>query len=220
MVVGVLLLLWGVDTAARVAAEAVSEQRTQAAAALASRPEVQVRGLLFLPQLVSGRYRRVEVNIDEVASRGVRLSEVHADLLDVRVPFRDLIGGTVDRVLVGRSTGQALVRYEDLNRYLEQNGQPFTISAGTDGGAHVKGAVMVAGQQVPVGGDVTLAVQDGAVQVSPRPSADTGDPSAGRPLTFTLPLADLPYGQRLSGITAGPDGVQLQVAGTDVVLEQ
>ena len=220
MVLAVLVLLLGVDTAARVAAESVAEQRMQVAAGLDTRPEVQVRGLLFLPQLIAGRYRQVEVSADQVTNGGVRLSEVHADLRDVRVPFRDLVGGTVDQVLVGRSTGQVLVRYEDLNRYLEQNGQPFTVSAGTDGGAHVEGTVMVAGQQVPVGGDVNLAVQDRGVQVSPRPSAGTGNLSTGQPFTFTLPLADLPYSQRLSSVSAGPDGVQVQVVGTGVVVER
>lgn len=95
------------------------------------------------------------------------------------------------------------------------------MSAGADGGAQLEGTVTVAGQQVQMGGDVTLEVQDGTIRVSPRPSGAGGEStSAGQLFAFTLPLQELPYGQRLSDARAGPEGVQVQAGGTDVVLRR
>lgn len=219
VIVIVILLLWAVDVVARVAAESLVERRIQAALGSATRPDVQVRGPFFLPQLVAGTYSQVEVDAEEVTGQGIRLSPVRADLRGVAVPLGDLIDGTVDRVLVDRSTVSALIRYDDLNRYLEQDGQPFTVSAGADGGAHVEGTVTVAGQPVDIGGDVDLTVEEGVVRVGPRADS-TGDPGDGQPLTFTVPVPDLPFGQQLEDVDAGPDGVRVDVTGLDVVLER
>lgn len=220
MICGVLLLLWGVDLAARVVAQSLAARRIEGAAGLDRQPEVNVRGLLFLPQLLGGNYRHVEVDLDEVTTQGLRMSQVQADLFDLRIPFGDLIGGTVDQVVVGRTAEQAQIRYEDLNAYLQQNGQPFTVSAGSDGGAQVEGTVTVAGQQVQVAGDVTLEVEDGTIRVSPRSSGTGGEStSEGQLFAFTLPLQELPYGQRLSEVRAGPESVLVEAGGIDVVVQ-
>lgn len=221
VICGVLLLLWGADTVARVAAQSLAARRIAAAAGFDRRPEVHVRGLLFLPQLLAGSYRHVEVDVDDVTTHGLRMSQVEADLFDVGVTFRDLVSGTVDRVVVGRTAEQAQIRYEDLNAYVRQNGQPFTVSAGADGGAQLEAILTVAGQQVQMSGDVTLKVQDGSIRVSPRPNGASGQSTlAGHSFAFTLPLHELPYGQRLSEARAGPDGVQVEAGGTDVVLQR
>ena len=219
VIFGILLLLWGADAVARVAAQSVAARKIEAAAGLDGRPDVNVRGLLFLPQMFAGDYNHVEVEMAEVTAEGLRLSEVKADLFHLRVPFGDLVGGTIDQVVVDRTAERARVDYDDLNAYLERTGQPFTVSAGADGGAQVTGTVTVAGQQVQVDGDVNVTVKDGAVKISPRPrGADGGSPSTGQPFAFTLPLQELPYGQRLSDVRAEPEGVLVEAGGTDVVL--
>jgi len=217
VVLALILLLWAVDAVARVAAQSVASQRIQAAAGLDGRPEVRVRGPLFLPQLFGGSYGRLEVDLDEVIRDGLRLAPAHVDLHGLRLPFGDLVGGAVDRVEVERTTARAQVGYDDLNRWLAQQGQQLTVSAGPSGGARVDGSVSVAGQPVQVGGEVSLSVEDGRVRVSPAPAG--GEPSA-TPFAFTLPLGDLPYGQRLTAVRPGPQGLQVEAEGTDVVLER
>lgn len=212
----VLLLLWGVDALARVAAQTVASRRIAAVATLEGQPEVRVRGALFLPQVVRGRYRHIDVRVDGFTQDGLRLDGVQATLLGVRVPFGDLVGGSVDRVLAERTDARAAVRYEDLNQWLQQNGRQFTVSAGADGAARLSGTLQVAGRPVEVGGDVSLRVEDGAVVVSPGP----GGAASSLPFTVSLPVGDLPYGQQLSAVRPGPEGVEVQLVGSDVVVER
>ena len=220
VVLGVVLLALVVDAGARAGAERSAAGRIQATAALEARPDVRIRGLTFLPQLLRGRYSRVGISLDDFTQEGLRLSRVHVDLVDVTVPVDELVSGTANRVLVDRTAGQARISYEDLNRFLQQDGQPFTVSAGAAGGAHVQGTVTVAGNPVQVGGDVTLAVEDGKIQVRPRLGALLEDVAPDEPLTITLSLPDLPYGQRLSDVGVSPEGIEIEVVGDHVVIER
>lgn len=220
VVLGVVVLALVVDAAARAGAERSAAGRIQATAALEARPDVRIWGLTFLPQFLRGRYSRVEISLDDLTQEGLRLSRVHVDLVDVTVPVDELVSGTANRVLVDRTAGQARIDYEDLNRFLQQDGQPFTVSAGAAGGAHVEGTVTVAGNPVQVGGDVTLSVEDGKIQVRPRLGALVEDAVPDQPLTLSLSLPDLPYGQRLSNVSVSPEGLDIEVAGDHVVIER
>ena len=216
---GVLLLLWGVDALARVAAQSVVASRIEAAAGLQSPPQVQIDGLLFLPQVVRGRYGHAEVDLDGAEVQRLRLGETTADLFGIRVPFRDLVDGKIEQVVVARTESQTRIRYEDLNAYLRANGQPLTVSAGQDGRARVSGTVTVAGQPVQLAGEVALTVAEGKLEVRPGGAGSAqGNLGLGQGLSVTVPLPELPYGQRLRDVRTDADGLQLGTSGTDVVL--
>ena len=61
VVVAVVLLLWGADTLARIGAQTLLEQNIQEATGVEVRPEVEVQGLFFLPQVIRGVYSEVHV---------------------------------------------------------------------------------------------------------------------------------------------------------------
>ena len=61
VVVIVGMLLWGADTLARIGAQTLLERNVEDATGVEVRPEVDVHGLFFLPQVIRGAYSDVHV---------------------------------------------------------------------------------------------------------------------------------------------------------------
>lgn len=223
--VGLILVVWGADALARLGAESLLERNIQNATGVTARPEVHVRGVFFLPQVIRGAYRHVDVTTQGLSSGPLRVERVESRLTDVRVPFHDVLVQDVRRVGVGRSEEHAILRYDDLNAYFEATGRPFRVAPAADGELRVDGTVDVLGRQVRATADVRLAVQGEILRLEPGP-IDTGSTTLGQAsrllltqrLTLSVPLGTLPFGHQLTGIQPGSDVIELEAEGYGVVL--
>lgn len=226
VIVVVALLLWGADTLARIGAQTLLARNIQDATGVEVLPEVDVRGIFFLPQVIRGAYSDVQVTTQGVTGGPLRIDRVDSRLSDVRVPFHDVLVRDVRRVGIGRSVENLDLTYEDLNAYFAATGRRLTLAPGRDGTVRLSGSVDVLNQRVPVSADATLSVEDDVLRISPQ-SFDTGSGSLdaagrlllGKRLTLLVPLGTLPFGHHLTGVTADPEGVHLTAEGTDILVE-
>ena len=226
VIVVVALLLWGADTLARISAQTLLARNIQDATGVEVLPEVDVRGVFFLPQVIRGAYSDVQVTTQGVTGGPLRIDRVESRLSDVRVPFHDVLVRDVRRVGIGRSVENLDLSYEDLNAYFAATGRRLTLAPGRDGTVRLSGNVDVLNQRVPVSADATLSVEDDVLRISPQ-SFDTGSGSLdaagrlllGKRLTLLVPLGTLPFGHHLTGVTADPEGVHLTAEGTDILVE-
>jgi LmeA-like phospholipid-binding len=226
VIVVVALLLWGADTLARIGAQTLLARNIQDATGVEVLPEVDVRGIFFLPQVIRGAYSDVQVTTQGVTGGPLRIDRVDSRLSDVRVPFHDVLVRDVRRVGIGRSVENLDLTYEDLNAYFAATGRRLTLAPGRDGTVRLSGNVDVLNQRVPVSADATLSVEDDVLRISPQ-SFDTGSGSLdaagrlllGKRLTLLVPLGTLPFAHHLTGVTADPEGVHLTAEGTDILVE-
>src|SRR5512133_48106 len=118
VIVVVALLLWGADSLARIGAETLLERNIQDATGVEVRPEVEVQGLLFLPQVIRGAYSEVHVTTRGITSGPLRIDRVDSRLFDVQVPFHDVLVGNIRQIAIGHSVENLDLTYDDLNAYL------------------------------------------------------------------------------------------------------
>lgn len=225
VLVGLALLAWAADSLARRGAESLLARNIQNATGVADLPQVEVTGLLFLPQVIRGAYQEVQVTTRGVTSGPLRVEEVRSQLFDVRVPFRDVLLRNVRRVGIARSVEDATLTYADLNAYLDATGRPMQLGPSADGGVTLTGGVDILGRTVQASADVTLAVAAGQLRLTPR-QIKTGDAGLnrasrlllGQRLTLTVPLGTLPFGHELQSVTPYQDGLIIEAEGRGIIL--
>ncbi|WP_236832947.1 DUF2993 domain-containing protein [Blastococcus sp. KM273128] len=222
--VGVLLVLWGTDRLARWAAEGLLARNVQLTTGVLTRPEVEVHGTFFLPQLLGGRYERVDILVEDLRAGPLRIEQVDSELTGVHVPFHDLITQDVDVVYLERTREVATLTYEDLNRYLEATGRPLTLEGRPDGEAVLTGSVEVLGRRLSASARAVIEAEGGDLAVQPT-QIDTATflDEASRLLlrqrfTVVIPMDPLPFGQELSGVGIGADRVTVEAGGSGVVV--
>jgi hypothetical protein len=225
-VTAVFLLGWGADALARTGAEAVLARNIQSATGVSEPPVVTVRGSAFLPQVVRGAYNEVDVTTRGITSGPLRIDQVDSQLLDVRVPFHDVLVQDIRRVGIGRSMEDVTLRYEDLNAYFNATGRPLQLAPAEDDQTQLTGTVDVLGQQIDVRANVTLSVVDETLRITPR-QINTGNSALsrasrlllGQRLNLTVPLGTLPFGHQLIDVTATKDAIRLRAEGTGIIVQ-
>ncbi|MDP5184272.1 DUF2993 domain-containing protein [Blastococcus sp. BMG 814] len=222
--VGVLLLLWGADRLARWAAEGLLARNVQLATGVLTPPEVEVHGAFFLPQLVAGRYERVEIVVEDLRAGPLRIERVEAELTGVHVPFHDLLTQDIDTVYLERTREVATLTYEDLNTYLEATGRPVRLDGRPDGEALLTGSVEILGRRLSASARAVIEAEDGDLAVQPT-QVDTATflDDASRLLlrqrfTVVIPMDPLPFGQELTDVDIGEERITVEAGGTGVLL--
>jgi hypothetical protein len=226
LIVVVVLLLWSADTLARIRAETLLSRNIQDATGVEVPPEVDVRGIFFLPQVIRGAYSEVDVTTEGVTGSPLRIDRVESELSDVQVPFHDVLVRDIRRVGIGRSEEHLDLTYEDLNAYFAATGRRLTVAPGREGTVRVSGKVEIANQTVPLSADATLSVEGDALRITPE-SLNTGSGSLdaasrvllGNRLRLLVPLGTLPFGHQLTGARADDEAIHLTATGTDIVVE-
>lgn len=222
-VLATALLLWGADLLARWGAENLLARNIEEATGVPTRPSVDVHGTFFLPQVVQGSYDDVEITVRDLTSGPLRIEEVRARLSGVHVSFHDVLVQEPDPVWIEESVEEALLTYEDLNRYLAATGRPVTVEGAGDE-VRLTGTAEVLGEPVSASTFAELSFEDGALAVRPTEvDTDTAlDPASGLLLgqrfTFRVPLDPLPFGQQLVDVEATESGLLVRARGEDVVL--
>jgi hypothetical protein len=223
--VGTVLLLWGADALARWTAENYLARQVQALTGVLDRPSVEVHGTFFLPQVFAGRYEHVEITVEDLRSGPLRVDRMTADLTGVHLGFHDLLAQNSVPIYVEASREQATLSFDDLNRYLDVTGRPVSVTGGDPGEVLLTGTAEVFGRRISASSEAVLGAEDGDLSVRPT-TLDTGTPLDGasrlllaQRFTFRIPLDPLPFGQRLTSIEAGETALEIQMRGTDVVVE-
>ena len=125
LLIAIPLLFWGADALARLGAETLVARNLGVATGVIEPPDIEVRGRLFLPQVIRGSYEHVDVEIRGVTSRPLRVDRVDARLRGVRLPFHDVLVRDLGELGVVDSSTRVRLTYADLNSYFDQTGRPL-----------------------------------------------------------------------------------------------
>ncbi len=204
-----------------VAGRAVATE-LQAAGALTARPEVEVRGIPFLTQALSGRYEDVRVRATDVPAGETTVRELTAKLSGVRAPLGESVSGSLTEVRVDRVDAQALLSYDALSR--RSGERELSLSAEGER-VRVRGSVRIGGQTlaaeavsaVELRGDVLVITAEQVSVGNERVDRAIERALKGR-LDLRVPVSGLPYGLELTDVAVDPDGIRLQAAARDTVL--
>lgn len=118
----VIALFVVIDVVTRDFAEGRLAERLQTDLRLHERPDVSIGGFPFLVEVVRGRFTSVDIEADNVRSRGVRLSRVTLELRGVRFSLPEL------RARVDRGRGTAVITDDALTAALRRRGAPATVT--------------------------------------------------------------------------------------------
>jgi len=224
VVLGTALLLWVAEWLARTGAESVLARAVQERTGVLERPAVQVGDGPVLLQALRGRYDDVEVDLDAVSSGPVRLRDVEAHLSGVYLSFHDLLDGNTGGVYVERSAEEALLTYDDLDRYLRFTGRSLDAEPALDGQLRLTGTVDVLSEARSVSALARVEPEDGALLVRPT-QLDSPDPLEGveellvrQRFTFPVPLDPLLFEDRGVDVAVQPAGLAIRASGRGVVL--
>ncbi len=224
--VTVALLLWAADSLARTAAQnQLADQIHQQTEGSASPPTVVIGGTVFLPQVLRGRYDEVTIAFPELTDGPLRLRDVYAQLSGVHVPFRDVLTGAANPILVDHAEEQAFLTYDDLNIYLAAVGQPVTVQgSGSDGTVLLTGSVQLGTSTVTGTAEARVAAAGDAVAVTPTrlisdsPLASLSQVLLGERFTFLIPLDPLPFGEQVTDIQVQEQGFLIRAQGDDLLV--
>ena len=225
-VVAAALLLWGADRFAHSSAESLVARELQRLTGVDEPPEVELSGEWFLLQALTGRYDRVEVGLRGASSGPLRVERLDARLSGVRLPPSELLRRDPGVLGVESATSRSVLTYADLDRYLDLTGRPFTVLPGSaPEQVTISGRAQVLGREVEVSADAVLGAESGALTVTPvRVETGTELDGAARVLlrqrlTFVVPLDPLPFGQQVTDVTAGDDGVVVETESGGLALQ-
>lgn len=222
---GAGVLLWGGDRLARSAAESLVVRELQRLTGAPAAPDVEVHGSSFLVQAVRGRYEQVDVTLTGLSSGPLRIERLDARLSGVRLPLSELLLRNPEVMAVESATARALLTYEDLHRYLEFTGRPYTVRPGSEPQeVEIEGQVRVLDRVYDVTVHAVVDAEAGALTVTPV-RLDTGSPLdrpaevlLSRRFTFVVPLDPLPFGQRVVDLEVGPDAIVVHTETVGLVL--
>ena len=207
----VVVLLAVLDQVAVRVVESQLATRAQRSEGLATRPDVSLGGFPFLTQVVSGRYRDVDVTVDGYTQAGVRVDQVRAELDGVHVPLSDVVRGQVESVPVDSVRAEVDLTFDDVNAYLDS--QAMTARVQPEGDVvRVSGAVGFLGMTYQLSGTAQIGVVADAVTFTPREiSAAVGlllppglrEAAIGM-LTVKVPVTGLPFNMALNSAVVSP----------------
>jgi LmeA-like phospholipid-binding len=235
----VLVVLIGLlvvaDFGAATAAEYQVSQRLRSNLNLPDEPAVRINGFPFLLQAFSGDYRDVEVKADGVSVARLSNLGVEATLHHVRVPFSDLVSGSVQTIRIDDVVGRVRVRAAELKQLINADDLQVEMitdrdrnAAGQkvpDNAVKLTGATDILGQHTTVTVIASLELVDGQVQVQPHTVRVDGrtllpavEQSVLRLFTVRLDPGTLPFNVTPTAVHADDGALVVEGTARDVVL--
>lgn len=213
-----LVLLAIVDRVAVTGAQREIAKRITAEYDLDTPPEVSILGIPFLTQAIAGRYEEVKVAAGPMSLAGVRMSAVDFTLHGVTAPLQDLVFHA-ERVSMRaeRVAGTVVVPLETLN----QKAPPGVKVAVAGDALAVSGEITVLGRKVPVKADLKVDVSDDEIRFVPGKVTLGGGipvPQPERFLGYRLPIGNLPFNLKVTGVKTVPEGISVSGEATNVPL--
>jgi len=224
----VLALLLAVDRGAAWLADQALASKIQHSAKLTSAPAVNIEGFPFLVQLVTGRYKRVTVDVNEPASiHGVKIDRFHGDLEGVHAPLADVLGNKVTSLPVDQATVAGHVSFAQLeslvNERIAADGLKLHLSQGAPGQLAVAGEVATPLGNITLRAHAHVSVDHGRLHLALDPQDLQQLPGIVRdvltqavPTSFELPT--LPMGFVVTSASVDASGVNLVAQAQHTVL--
>ncbi len=212
----IIVILVGLDFAARVAAENVIAAKIEAKG-LQHKPSVTIAGFPFLTQAASRNFQQVNFTAVDQTDGPVTISSIEATARDVRLNSYAFSSGTI-----GSLSGTALISFSSLGNTLTQEIGPL--------GALLNGAGLdlTAAGQNEVKATVNLLVMSGSAtwQVTPLSGnrlnvqlvGSSGLPSSllGSIQDITLQIPKLPLGLVIDNVKVTAAGVVGRLSGSNI----
>lgn len=127
------ILLVVLDRVAVVGVQREIARQIEAKYDLAQTPSVQVKGIPFLTQAISGRYEEISIGIGKVEREGVQLERIDATLYGVTAPLSDLIqNAAATEIRADRVTGTVVISRQTLSahaRAASRSKEPATTNS-------------------------------------------------------------------------------------------
>jgi hypothetical protein len=219
LLLGVLLaaLVFAADRAAARVFEDRASRALQTELSTPGPPVVHIEGFPFLTQLLRQTLTSVHVTADGVAPpgrAGTALGSADVTMRDVTSSDRfhtfhaaQLEGtGTIDYASAKQLTGYPITYAPDgrlkVTIQTQLSGVPVTAD--------------IVGRPDVSAADQTLSLADPQLAVAGVDVPDTTAQALLGRLLKPVPISGIPYGLKLSALTATPDGLQAAVSGSDV----
>jgi DUF2993 family protein len=227
-VAAVVLDRMGASIAERVISDRVAEQVANQKAT-SDKPDVTVKGVPFLTQVLAGKYQEIKIELREFAGPAgngktikmplldIRAKDVRAPLDTLRTRRGDIVATTV--------TGAGTIGYPALTQLIDQPGLTLTER---DGKLIGSAPVQALGQTFHVSGAANLTVKDGVVQVRFSDVTAQGLPnvplvrniidSYAQRLALDLRVPALPLKLKVQKVQPTPAGLVVTAAANEVPL--
>jgi hypothetical protein len=228
ILLGLALVLVGLDFAARAAAEAAVAGHLQAAEGLSQRPDVRVSGFPFLLQAAAGVYQQVDVRGQDVPTGSVlRLDQVDARLTGVHLPPSALLGSQpgdvpVDAVRVTGTTSHTALAAQ-VTAAVPRG--VATVQFADGGGNRLQVSVTYNGPGGPLSlsGSASVSIVQGRLAVKVSEEVLAQIPPMLRSvisplLTQAVPLQRLPLDLVPTAVAITPAGVTVTAESRNAVL--
>ncbi|URM96365.1 DUF2993 domain-containing protein [Actinomadura madurae] len=203
----------------RVAEDKIGEQ-VAAQYNLRQQPDVTIHGIPFLTQALGGEYKHIEVAIGDWTEQGVTVTGVKVDMRGVDAPMSEVTKGSAANVTARTATASAVIPYDVIQKEAPKEVKRIGPK-GDDLSVDMTGAVL----GVPVNGTAVVEVKPTAKGIAITPVSVGSNGAAQIPLalvkrqlTWTVPVADLPVGSRISEITPTADGLRVAATAENVRL--
>jgi hypothetical protein len=158
-----LLVLGGLFVAAdqflRTYAEGRAARQVQTSLDLDTEPEVALGGWPFVVKALTGNFSSIEVEVDRVTARGVRLENVRVRLEGVEFEIKDMLAGEGDALSADDGRGSANLTSEALMQGLKREGVEAEVELRD-------GSVFVSDPRFPRAIEAELSVSGNILQVS------------------------------------------------------
>ena len=184
-------------------------------------PEVDIAGIPFLTQALSGRYDEVRIALTAPDLGQPEGTDADVVLRGVEVPLSDVLAGSVQQVPVDRVDGTATLSYALLSAQL---GGDTRLEREGDG-LRITRTVELLGQEIPLtaSGEVTLDGSDLVIDVDEATGAGVELPGpvvdrASDLLDLRYTVPPLPFGLQLTDVRPADDGVVVDVGASGTVI--
>lgn len=214
-VVVILGLVVAADRIGNYIAERAAAKTIQSSQHLSSRPDVDIGGFPFLTQLAAGEFGKVTITAHDVpvGDNGHLL-----DLAQLRVELHTVtVARDFDSVRAATASAAATADYDALSKAL---GVP--ISYASTGRVKATKSVTVAGRTLqasittrPVLSGNTLIFTDTSIANLGQLGSAAGV-ALDQVFALDIPLSDVPFEVRATGLQVDAAGVQLDLAGSDL----
>ena len=207
-----LALLIGADRVGVYVAERVAADKLEQSQHLDSKPDVDIAGFPFLTQVASGDYDQITVDAKDgsagAAAQLLQIAHLHVVLHGVHV------SDSFSRVRTDRADASAHLDYTELSKVLG-------AKIGYAGGGQVKATTSVTVLGRTVSGSITARPELHGTSLGFGPAQASGLAAEllrvlRRAFAIDIPLSGIPFQVRVDSLTAGPNGIDLKLSGTDL----
>ncbi|MDL4772879.1 LmeA family phospholipid-binding protein [Actinomadura xylanilytica] len=223
LLVLVILLAVGLVAADRLGVRVAQNEIGKQVAAqyqLSQRPDVTIHGIPFLTQAVGGDYDKIDVAIGDWTEQGVTVHGVKIEMRGVNAPLSQVTSGNAESVTARTATASAVLPYSVIKERAPKEVKGIAPK-GDDLQVELTGAVL----GFPVTGTAIVKVKPTAKGISITPVSVGSNGSSQIPLalvqrrlTWTVPVANLPVGSRITAIQPTPEGLRVAATADNVRL--